>query len=153
MRTWLLALAPLVTSGCLEKEATDPSMIVRAESPPQSAPLRGGGSRAVRCGCDADGGLHVRAPAGSRVFVPDDASLGAEAEIIVPEEARPAPLRRVRSLGFIGDGKLTESRSRGGPWNAPDAVLPPHQHVQPYYGPTGYGYHPSYRAHAYRVWR
>ena len=36
--------------------------------------------------------------------------------------------RQTKSLGFVGDEKHTPSRSHGGPWNAPDNVLPPHRH-------------------------
>ena len=136
--------------GCLDKEAQDPGMIVHEEmvtrvGPPARTAWRaesGATSTAaptatVRCGCDADGGLHIAAPQGSRVSRSEDAP--AEAEIVLADAA-PAPLRRSKSLGFIGDNPLGQSRSYGGPWNVPDAVLPPHRHVEPRYGFGGYGY-------------
>jgi hypothetical protein len=81
--------------------------------------------------------------------VPEDASFGAEAEIVLSDDPAPAPLRRTKSLGFIGDNKLTSSPSRGGPWDVPDALLPAHRHVEPRYGAqVSYGY----RSYA-RSWR
>jgi hypothetical protein len=62
----------------------------------------------------------------------------AQAEITLADDALPQPIRRTRSLGFIGDNKLTETASRGGPWNAPDAVMPIHAHGGGSYG-GGYG--------------
>jgi hypothetical protein len=133
--------AVAVLTGCVEKESVDPGAIVREETVNRVGPPSRATSRTVRCGCDADGGLHLSAPRGSRVLVPEDATQAAEAEVVLPDDGAPIPLRRTKSLGFIGDGKLTSSSSRGGPWNVPDALLPPHQHVEPRYGGySSYGY-------------
>lgn len=130
----VLAVAVLAT-GCVEKESLDPGAIVREETVDRVGPPSRATSRVVRCGCDADGDLHVRAPQGSHVVRPEeDGTYEAEAEILLPDDPPPAPLRRTKSLGFIGDSKLGESRIRGGPWAAPDALLPPHAHVEPRYG-------------------
>lgn len=123
----------ILGAGCADKEAADPGMIVREEAAAR-APV---GPRTVRCACDADGGLHVEAPGGSRVVTSDDPT--PFAEITLAGEPG-GPIRRTKSLGFIGDGKLTPSRSHGGPWNVPDALLPPHRHVEPHYGPSYGGY-------------
>lgn len=125
--------------GCAEpKEATDPGAIVREETigVNRIAPPSRATSRTVRCGCDRDGDLHVQAPQGSKVTRPEDATYDAEAQIVLPADEPGRPLRQSKSLGFIGDNKLGESRTRGGPWNAPDALLPPHRHVEPRYGGT-----------------
>ncbi|MBX3233242.1 MAG: hypothetical protein KIT84_20835 [Labilithrix sp.] len=129
--------------------------MVRAETVNRIAPPSRATSRTVRCGC-SDDGLHITAPPGSKVTVPEDATYDAEAQIVLPDEAPGQPIRRTKSLGFIGDAPLTQTPSRGGPWNAPDALLPPHAHHEPYYGlPRGgygyraprYGYAPSYTPH------
>ncbi len=84
----------------------------------------------VRCRCDADGGLHVQAPAGAKVTVAESASEDeADAEIEIEIDRRPStPIRQTVSLGYVGDGPLTQVPSRGGPWNVPDALLPVHSH-------------------------
>jgi hypothetical protein len=147
----LFALAAALGSvGCAAKEAEDPGSILREETVDRIGPPSRATSRTVRCGCDADGDLHVRAPQGSRVFRPDDATYDAEAEIVLPEDAPRGPLRRTKSLGFIGDGKLGPSRTRGGPWAAPDGLLPPHHHFEPRYGPTYHGHH-AHRSGFYRA--
>lgn len=154
----VLALLPLAatTLGCgAEKEAADPGAFVRAETVNRIGPPSRASSRTVRCGCDADGGLHVSAPQGSRVTVPDDAIHPAEAEVVMPEERAAMRIRTTKSLGFIGDNKLTQTPSRGGPWNVPNALLPPHHHVEPHYGaPRGYGYAPAPPGYPYghSVW-
>ena len=127
--------------GCADKGAADPGTLLREETVNRvGAPSRAT-SRTVRCGCDADGELHVRAPHGSEVRRPEDGTYPAEAEIVLAEDPPPARLRHSKSLGFIGDSKLTPSPSRGGPWAVPDALLPPHAHVEPRYGGGGsWGY-------------
>ena len=75
----------------------------------------------------------------------------AEAEITLSDDAPGQPIRRTISLGFIGDNKLTETSSHGGPWNAPDALLPIHQHGGgSYYGGGGSYYRggSSYPVHS-----
>lgn len=142
----LLSLGAL-GAGCVEKESMDPGMIVREETTlvNREAPPSRATSRTVRCGCDRDGDLHIAAPQGSEVTRPLDATYEAEAQIVLPDEGRSLPLRQTKSLGFIGDNKLGASRSRGGPWNAPDGLLPPHQHIEPRYGSTYFGpYRPRY---------
>ena len=129
-----LSLFTLICAGCADKEAADPGAIVREELVDRVGPPSRATSRTVRCGCDADGDLHVSAPHGSQVTVPEDATHPAEAQIVLPDDRLGMPLRRTKSLGFIGDGKLTPSPSRGGPWNVPDALLPPHRHYAPSYG-------------------
>jgi hypothetical protein len=118
-----IALVPIATSlvffgaGCEEKEATDPGMVVRAEVarsgggtptgvreeqfPIMRAP---GHDKTLRCGCDINGGLHIAAPPGAKVTVPEDAAYPAEAEITLPQSG--GPIRRVKSLGYIGDTPL-----------------------------------------------
>ena len=74
----------------------------------------------------------ANSPASARVTAASDASEGAAAEISpawLDGEQMPRPLRpRSRSLGFIGDGKLTQPPNQGGRWDygAHDNVLPPH---------------------------
>jgi len=110
------------------------------------------GSRSVRCRCDAEGGLHVEAPADARVTRPEGEA-DAQAEIALDDEARRGlPLRTTKSLGFIGDGKLSQSPSRGGPWNVPDALLPPHAHDEPRYGGGYAGYAYGYGGYAPRTY-
>ena len=65
-------------AGCAEKDALDPGAIVREEVVNRIGPPSRATSRTVRCACDTDGGLHVRAPQGSRVAVPEDATYDAE---------------------------------------------------------------------------
>lgn len=140
----------LVGTGCADKESIDPGTLLREEIASASSgdtvnrigPPSRATSRTVRCECDEEGDLHVRAPEGSRVFRPDDGDAAA-AEVVLPDDPAPAPFRRTKSLGFIGDGKLGASRVHGGPWAVPDALLPPHSHG----APTGYGY--GYRARGY----
>jgi hypothetical protein len=153
--TVLLVASAVSAIGCIgrDKDPMDPSdflhgvmseteeRVEHGKRVPRHAPA-GDPRKTVRVACDEEGNLHVRAPDGSTVTRPDDAANDAEAEIAFAEPAR--PIRRSRSLGFIGDGKLGESRSYGGPWNAPDAVLPKHVHHQPSYGRGSYGYR-SYR--------
>ncbi|MBX3264211.1 MAG: hypothetical protein KIS78_29835 [Labilithrix sp.] len=135
-----LCLLALACAACADKEAADPGAVLREEIVDRVGPPSRATSRTVRCACDADGDLHVSAPQGSRVTVPEDATNPAEAQIVLPEDRLGAPLRRTKSLGFVGDGKLTPSPSRGGPWNVPDALLPPHRHVEPRYQRPSYGY-------------
>ena len=160
MRTCKLAvpglalLTALAGTGCYGRDAVDPSEIIAEDVARASAASRtpagwhgGAGSGAhVTCRCDAEGGLHVAAPEGSQVRVAEGASTeDAAAEITLPDEAPGQPIRRTKSLGFIGDNKLTETPSRGGPWNAPDALLPIHRHgggsysFRSSYGYSGYG--------------
>jgi hypothetical protein len=96
----------------------------------------------VRSRCDAEGGLHLQVPQGSTVERREGESEDAEAEITLPEQRGTTMIRTTRSLGFIGDGKLTQIPSRGGPWNVPDGLLPIHHHGLPDsfmdYGTSGY---------------
>jgi hypothetical protein len=127
--------------GCAgaEKEASDPGAIIRDElvSRAATAPRSLNASRTVHCACDADGGLHVVAPPGSRVTTPESASDFAQAQIDLPGDPVDMSIRRTKSLGFIGDNPLTPSPSRGGPWNVGDALLPPHRHASPHYSGCG----------------
>lgn len=133
----LLTTLACGAAGCLDKEAQDPGLVVREEIVNRTSPPSRATARTVRCGCDADGDLHVSAPPGSSVTRPEDATHPAEAQIVLPEGAH-LPLRRSKSLGYIGDAPLTQVPSRGGPWNVPDALLPAHRHVEPRYGTYGY---------------
>ena len=114
-----LVLIPFATclvifgAGCEEKEATDPGMVVRAEVARSGTGVREeqfplmrapGHDKTLRCGCDINGGLHIAAPPGAKVTVPEDAAYPAEAEITLPQSN--GPIRRVKSLGFIGDTPL-----------------------------------------------
>jgi hypothetical protein len=136
-----LALASVIVLAGCAKEAQDPGEILAEEKARALRPSYGSGAK-VTCRCDAEGGLHVGAPQGSRVTAhgPDG---DAEAEIILPAQEAAQPIRRTISLGFVGDGPLTQTLSHGGPWNAPDAVLPPHTHSSGRYG-SGYGYYGGY---------
>lgn len=126
MRAALLLSVGLLSSSlvaCAEpKEAADPGEIVREETVNRVGPISRASSRTVRCGCDLDGDLHVQAPQGSSVTVPEDATHPSEAQIVLPDDG-PAPLRTTKSLGFVGDGKLSDIPSRG-----TDGLLPPHEH-------------------------
>ena len=144
-----LALAAAGSAGC--GHPLDPSEFAAEDARLAAAPSPGGApSHAnVRCRCDEAGGLHVAAPEGSTVRVPAGASReDAEAEITLSDEAPGQPMRRTKSLGFIGDGKLNESTSHGGPWAVHDALLPPHSHGgfggYSSYGAYGVGQRPSY---------
>lgn len=162
----VLVLSSLSAIGCAERDpynaydvaAAHQFHIQQEAEATKRAPVdpntvgaaRAVGPATVRCRCDEDGGLHVHAPQGSVVRVPEEATReDAEAEITVPERKPGTPIRRTVSLGFVGDGPLTQSAGRGGPWNVPDALLPPHQHVEPRYPPVwGVGYAP-YRGRYY----
>jgi hypothetical protein len=155
----MLASSPLAALGCIDRDPSalhDPGELGRAreENIPvdRVAPASRATSRTVRCGCDADANLHIAAPPGSKVSRPEDASQAAEAQIVLPEDApSPRPIRVTRSLGFIGDNKLTPSVGHGGPWAAPDAVLPKHHHASAngYSGYYGHAY--GYRSYGYRL--
>jgi hypothetical protein len=153
--TVLLVASAVSAIGCIgrDRDFMDPSDFnglgerSAEERSPSRAP-RGDPRKTVSVACDEDGNLHVRAPENVRVTTPDDARANAEAEISL-DDAPARPIRRTKSLGFIGDNKLGPSRSHGGPWNAPDGVLPPHAHGRPgsyggYGGYGGWGYR-SYR--------
>jgi hypothetical protein len=131
MRGWTIG-ALLLCVGCGERDAMDPGSISREMT--MTAPKK---PASVRCACDADGGLHVAAPENARVTAvgPGEAEIG-----FVDDD--PRPIRRVRSLGFIGDNKLGESRGNGG-----DALLPPHAHSSGDYG--SYGVYGSYGRYGY----
>lgn len=123
----------------MAKSAPDPDSFTLSES------------SKVRCRCDADGGLHVTAPATAQVRPMTNGDReDAEAEIALAERPAGTRIRRTVSLGYVGDGPLTQVPSRGGPWNVPDALLPPHQHVEPRYpsvytyGAPFYGYRGGY---------
>jgi len=165
MRLLLIASLGIFSMGCAEKQAADPGELVRAEGHfldhPSSRSAEGGRetvsriappsydtSRTVRVGCDDDG-LHIKAPPGSKVTVPDDATHDAEAQIVLPYDGEGRPIRVTKSLGYIGDAPLTQTPSRGGPWNVPDALLPQHPHHEPRYGISG-GYYGAPRySHGY----
>lgn len=143
MRTGeLLVLACVSVTGALgcgvesqAYQALDPSAEVRANA------------GAVRCAADEEGNLHVHAPPGARVTLPPDAPEGATAEIAYGGEDHatqqmPRPVRpRSISLGFIGDGKLTETPNHGDRWSygTHDNLLPPHAHGA-WVSSHGYGY-------------
>ena len=149
MRSLLLATLGIFVVGCADKEAADPGEVVRRETVTRIAPSSHDTARTVRVGCDDDG-LHITAPPGSRVTVPDDATHDAEAQVVLPYDGEGRPIRVTKSLGFIGDNPLTQSSSRGGPWNVPDALLPQHTHHQQSYGTRyhggghSYSYSPGY---------
>ena len=128
--------------ACVDREADDPGAALRSSAI---------GHGTVRCRADEDGNLHVRAPADARVIAPADAVEGATADIAwAPEDdvaQMPRPVRpRSRSLGFIGDGKLTETPRAEDRWSygAHDDLLPPHPHPShpphPAVWPGAYGY-------------
>ncbi len=124
----------ILASGCVDRDPEMPHDM-RWELDARGAPLpprapRGPAETTVAVRCDGDGSLHMRAPDHARVTRPDAADDGGEIEIAYEPPPPPPrrPLRTTKSLGFIGDGKLTSSPSRGGPWNAPDGLLPPHAH-------------------------
>ena len=105
------------------------------------SPDPAGAGANVRCRCDAEGGLHVEAPQGSTVRVVAQQPAtdeDAEAEISVPQRKAGTPIRETVSLGFIGDGKLSQSGGRGGSWNVPDNLLPAHAHGIPDRAPAGF---------------
>ena len=131
--------------GCERREPADPHEFVAEETArvARSSPAASAPGAHVSCRCDEEGGLHVVAPAGSVVTVPPDAArTDAQADIVVasePEELSEAPGTRLRhtvSLGFAGDGPLTDVHSQG--YDDGGFYYPP----QPYYG---YGYGGSYR--------
>jgi hypothetical protein len=146
--TVLLVASAVSAIGCIgrDRDPLDPSDFNGSsaeERVPSRAP-RGDPQKTVHAACDEDGNLHVRAPENVRVTTPEDARANAEAEIALDDQPG-RPIRRTKSLGFIGDNKLGPSRSHGGPWNAPDGVLPPHRHGYPSYGgPGSYVYRPSW---------
>ncbi len=108
-----------------------------------------GAKAKVVCRCDADGGLHVTAPPDARVTAREGED--AEAEISLDDRPPGTRLRRTVSLGYVGDGPLTQIPSRGGPWNVPDAILPLHDHVETRYPSIGYG--GPYGYYGYRGYR
>ncbi|MBX3186177.1 MAG: hypothetical protein KF819_04145 [Labilithrix sp.] len=145
----VLSLASAVTAiGCVERDpfnaydvaaanafhAEQAAKAREASAPSTNATPRG----TVRCRCDEGGNLHVNAPQGSTVHRAEGQE-DAEADITLPERRPGTPIRQTVSLGFIGDNKLTQSPSRGGPWNAPDGLLPHHAHGAPDH-PHGHGY-------------
>jgi hypothetical protein len=130
--TVLCVASALFATGCIDREPFNPADVAAADAfhaREAAAASRASGPSAldVSCRCDADGNLHVHAPQAA-VVRPAEGLEDAAAEISVPGRPRGEPIRRTVSLGFIGDGKLTETAPRGGPWNAPDALLPPHAH-------------------------
>jgi hypothetical protein len=158
----VLSLASAVTAiGCVERDPFNASDIAAADAfhareaaKAQSGnPVAPSTTGAVRCRCDGDGNLHVNAPQGSTVRATEGQE-DAEAEITLPERRPGTPIRTTVSLGFVGDGKLTQSPSHGGPWNAPDGLLPKHAHGMPdrpygYGGYAGRGYYVPARFYGY----
>lgn len=158
----LLAVAMTATgaTGCVERDPFSASDVAAADAfhaseaaaaRERSAPRDPAGGK-VTCTCDAEGGLHVQAPHRAVVRAVET-SIDAEAEITMPERPPGTRIRQTVSLGFVGDGKLTAIPSRGGPWNVPDALLPPHQHRVPDrpvgYVRYGYGGAPGYASRSY----
>lgn len=141
----VLVLA-FAASGCERRDPLDPHELIAEETARvarASAVRQAAGDGAhVTCRCDDEGGLHVAAPEGSIVTVPSDAARAdAEADIIVPSEPSEPPGTRLRhtvSLGFVGDGKLTEIPPQGG-YDDGGFYYPP----APYYGFGGGGSHRS----------
>ena len=144
-----LSVLPVVTgvlafsglAGCAAErdsfEPIEPGTVARGE---------------VHCAADEDGNLHVRAPADARVTTDpstDDAAARIEYGAADPNGYQmPRPQRPMsRSLGFIGDGPLTQAPNHGGRWSygAHDNLLPPHAHragppVSRGWGYRSYGY-------------
>ena len=117
-RGLLTVLFAVAAAGCIGRDPLDPSseLIARDLARPSRAPASGG--EKLTCRCDAEGGLHIRAPEGSTVRGTERAGLeDAEAEITLPEDTPSQPMRHTKSLGFIGDNKLTETPPGGGSWN------------------------------------
>ena len=114
-------LTLLITTGCYGRHPLDPSETEEAEV------ARSPSASHITSRCDASGGLHVTAPQNAAVVARD--SVDAQIEISIAEpETDTGPSRRTRSLGFVGDAPLTQSRTYGGPWNVPDGLLPIHPH-------------------------
>lgn len=122
-------LATALLAGCAERGADDPGDFVRAEMFSHANP------ETVRAGCDAQGGLHLVTPPGSRVVQPEDATLPAEAIVELPQPMRGRPIRVTKSLGFIGDGKLNEAPI---PHYDQPLTQPTTQYQRPYVPPTFY---------------
>lgn len=145
--TILFALTAIGTTGCGERDPYNAYDVASANqfqaeqraqamkhAPPDPDAFTVTESSKVRCRCDADGGLHVTAPANAQVRPMTNGDReDAEAEIALAERPAGTRIRRTVSLGYVGDGPLTQVPSRGGPWNVPDALLPAHQHVEPRY--------------------
>lgn len=167
--TVFCAVTAFATVGCGERDPYNAYDVAAANqfqaqqreqamrrSPPDPDSFTVSESAKVRCRCDADGGLHVTAPADAQVRPMTNGDReDAEAEIALADRPPGTRIRRTVSLGYVGDAPLTQIPSRGGPWNVPDALLPPHQHVEPRY-PTvitygapfyGYRYGGSYGYH------
>src|SRR4051812_15626417 len=112
LRIVLVVATALGLAACAPPDrlgaAGEVDRFVRGEEAADAAPPARD-PRAVRCACDAEGGLHVRAPGGSQVAIPEDASFPAEAEVVIPDGYAEGPVRRTKSLGFIGDNPLTPS--------------------------------------------
>jgi hypothetical protein len=129
-------------TGCVERDPFSASDVAAADAfheAQAAAAMRGSAQPAsaggrVACRCDSEGGLHVEAPPGARVKV-NESSEDAEAEITIPERAPGTPIRHTVSLGFAGDGKLSETPSRASSGGAPDGFG-----VQPGYAAYTYGY-------------
>lgn len=166
--TILFALTALGTAGCGERDpynAYDVASANQFQAEQRAQAMKNAPadpdsftvteSAKVRCRCDADGGLHVTAPANAQVRPMTNGDReDAEAEIALAERPAGTRIRRTVSLGYVGDGPLTQVPSRGGPWNVPDALLPAHQHVEPRYPSVityggGYGYRVPYGAYGY----
>lgn len=123
-----LALSAL---GCVERDPFSAGDVAAADafhashlaSATSGVPADGAGAagsateRRVACACDAEGGLHVQAPADATVRAAES-SEDAQATITLPAaEARGTRLRHTVSLGFAGDGKLTDiPSSRHAAW-------------------------------------
>lgn len=123
--------------GCVERDPFSANDVAAADafhaSQAAAATRRSvepaAGGVKVACRCDAEGGLHVQAPQGATVTttsVDDGEDAAAEitmAEATAGERAAGTRLRRTVSLGFAGDGKLTQLPSRSAPMNAPEGPV------------------------------
>lgn len=153
LRSLACGLCALAMSavGCVERDPFSASDVAAADafqasqaasaSAAAAATARGGTGNTVKCACDAEGGLHVQAPRGAAVKVTEGGD-DAEAEITMPSAERPpgTRIRQTVSLGYAGDGKLTEIPSRNRPSSEPDRPV-----GYAVYGYPGYGYgYPSY---------
>lgn len=131
MRNVLVCLLPLLVIGCAEEKfAENPGDFVRAEMFSHGEP------QSVRCGCDAQGGLHITTPPGARVLTPTDSTFPSEAIVELPDDRRGKPIRVTKSLGFIGDNKLNET-----PIPHVDKPLTSSWTLHGYRGSAGYGYY------------
>ena len=108
LRILFPAFTAIAALGCERREANDPSDFIAAETARVAYAERVRTRAHVVCRADAEGGLHVVAPAGSTVEFANEGT-DAQADIFFADEGPSQPIRRTISLGFIGDNKLTET--------------------------------------------